>query len=393
MHKGRRRGTVALVGAVGSVVWLSAGAPPAVTTSLPMSKHEGVRLDDARADGILAEATRLLRTADTQSDMICDLTLKRENPLQTFDIPDIIDSSTDFAVACQRPGRVHVVEHVFWCGGECSTCMGCSQQPGSCMVVSRQDEALEGILWAHEYGHNVGNGDLTSPGNVMHFAVLSGNFAVTTAQCGLFLSPATKGQSGGTAQPAMSLDEFVRTPFIHGVPYDQASRFTGDDVPRLLQMLQEPPPGVRLSNVVLTLGMIGDSRADQALRTFASAGPEDTAVSREVFVAKRSAVVALGYLYFRTRERSILTFLTEGLQQDFWASRVNWRASNDAISVSRALSLASVQALGVTGDPLAAVMLEQAKGDAEFAAVVADAQRQNARVLQSGPAAFSASPP
>ena len=79
--------------------------------------------------------------------------------------------------------------------------------------------------------------------------------------------------------------------------YQQASRFTGDDVPRLLQMLQDPPAGVRLPNVVLTLGMIGDPRADQPLRAFASAGPADAAVSREVFVAKRSAVVALGYLY------------------------------------------------------------------------------------------------
>ena len=144
--------------------------------------------------------------------------MKRENPLKTFDIPDTIDSSTDFAVVCQRPGRVHVVEDIFWCGGKCTTCMGCSQQSGSCMVVSRQDESLEGILWAHEYGHNAGNKDLTSPGNVMHFAVLPGNLAVTTTQCGLFLSPAKKGQPGGAAQPAMSLDEFVRTPFIHGVP-------------------------------------------------------------------------------------------------------------------------------------------------------------------------------
>ena len=146
----------------------------------------------------------------------------------------------------------------------------------------------------------------------------------------------------------------------------------------------------------MTLGMIGDIRALSPLQQFITTGA--STVSRDVFVAKRSAIVALGYLYFKTRDQRVLDFLIGGTQPSFWSGRVSWRLTDDAADRDRSLAMIAIQALGVTGSAEAIAALNRpvvASLDLEFSDVVADALRQNDQVRRLGAAAFVAhgSPP
>ena len=391
-------GLVVAIAGAASLWMFSATEAPGRADSLEVSRYTSVTLSESRADAILAAATSVLRTKDTAGDTACDLTLSRPpGSITPFSVPIKIISSTSYTAACNTPGRIHVVDDITYCDGSCPDCLGCSDLSGRCITVVRHTEGLEGILWAHEYGHNVGNDDSGGPGHLMYGAVMAGNVAVTTAECGKFLgaSPGSSVAPTSQVRPAQSapvqqpLDEFLRTPFIHGVPYDQAAAYGPQAVDRLISLLVDAPAGVRLSNVVMTLGMIGDIRALAPLQQFITTGA--STVSRDVFVAKRSAIVALGYLYFKTRDQRVLDFLIGGTQPSFWSGRVSWRLTDDAADRDRSLAMIAIQALGVTGSAEAIAALNRpvvASLDLEFSDVVADALRQNDQVRRLGAAAF-----
>jgi hypothetical protein len=391
--------SVAAVVVAGSVWMLSAVAAPSRTESLEVSRYASVTLSESRADNILNGASTLLQSKDTAADTACGVTLSRPSgSIATFALPIKITSSTSYAAACATPGRVHVVDDITYCGGSCPDCLGCSDLPGRCVTTVRHTENLESILWAHEYGHNVGNVDAGGPGSLMSGAVAAGNVAVTPAECSKFLNPASGGGQAsppGAVKPAppsparQPLADFIRTPFAHGVPYDQASAYGPQAVDQLITYLKDAPAGVRLSNVTLTLGMIGDTRAIGPLQQFITTG--SSTVSRDVLVAKRSAIVALGYLYFKARDQNVLKFLVDGTRPGFWSERVSWRTTDDTQDRDRSLAMIAIQALGVTGSAEASATLSTPgllSLDSEFSDVVADALRQNDQVRRLGAAAF-----
>lgn len=390
---------VVALGAAGSLCMCAAAAAPNRTESLEVSRYRSVTLTESRADDILSAATAVLQSKDTAADTACDLTLSRPTgSIAAFSVPIKIVSSTSYAAACRAPGRVHVVSDITYCDGACPNCLGCSDQPGRCITVERHADNLEGILWAHEYGHNVGNPDTRAAGDVMYRAITAGNVGVSAAECGRFLGVSVSPTSlapPGPPSPAQSvatqlpLQEFLRTPFIHGVPYDEAAAYGAQAVEQLIGYLSDAPSGVHLSNVALTLGMIGDIRALDPLQRFITSG--STTISRDLFVAKRSAIVALGYLYFKSRDRRILDFLTSGTQPGFWSERIAWRPQDDVSDRDRSLAIIAIQALGVTGSTEADAALNRPgvlSLDAELSDVVADALRQNEQVLKLGAAAF-----
>ncbi|MGH7166213.1 MAG: hypothetical protein ACREIS_11890, partial [Nitrospiraceae bacterium] len=64
----------------------------------------------------------------------------------------------------------------------------------------------------------------------------------------------------GASASALPIQDFARQTFIHGVPYEGASRYDGSAVPVLLHMLEDPKEEPYWANIVITLGMIGDER-------------------------------------------------------------------------------------------------------------------------------------
>jgi PBS lyase HEAT-like repeat len=164
--------------------------------------------------------------------------------------------------------------------------------------------------------------------------------------------------------------EFVKQNFVHGVPYEAASKFDLTAVPVLLGILADPGQETSWSNAVTTLGMIGDPRAVDPLIVFVSRG--SGLLTSSQYAAKTSAVLALGYVVNRSQDQKALTYLGEGTNPEVWRKRqLGWASPYASTEDARNLQLAEMAILGLalSGQPSAAETLRelQARGTASGA--------------------------
>lgn len=162
--------------------------------------------------------------------------------------------------------------------------------------------------------------------------------------------------SGGTAAQQIDIGDFVRQVFIHGLPYEEASRYDSSVVPTLLEMLDDPAEETHWTNVVGMLGIIGTDRAVGRLIEFADEDVRGT-LSRAHYVAKSSVPIALGYSVNRTGSEEALNYLSESLDPNIWNTRgLTWTSPYHAAAADRnvQLSTMAIMGLGLSGHPAAA---------------------------------------
>jgi hypothetical protein len=147
---------------------------------------------------------------------------------------------------------------------------------------------------------------------------------------------------------------FVHQTFIHGVPYEEASRYDSRAVPVLLGMLNDRKEEVYWTNIAATLGIIGDERAFVPLTEFLSSG--EGKLSHSEYIAKSSVPMALGYLVNRSRYEKGLQYLIESLEPAVWEPRaVKWVSPYHEASEDRdvQLSIMAILGLALSGQPSA----------------------------------------
>jgi hypothetical protein len=170
------------------------GDPPDLPRDIPLSisRYTTSTLDNATADLILAEATDVLQTNNGGvGDVACDVTFTRAGGVTTFSTGDgSIDSQGEFNAILAVPGKVKVVNQINWCGGIAfNTIVGCAPNPGSSQVVVRWTTIhLEGIIWAHEYGHTQGLPDRTTANYVMSGSVTPKSTRVNATECDAYVN-------------------------------------------------------------------------------------------------------------------------------------------------------------------------------------------------------------
>lgn len=151
--------------------------------SMTISRYTSSSLSELEVDGlILPSATEILQT-DDGTDVSCPIAYQRDGGIGVFTDGDgTIDDSTELGVVMAVPGRVQIVNQINWCGGPPSggnTITGCASGAG--MTLRRWDN--EGIIWAHEYGHNQSLSHNSNSGWVMHGTLSAGNRRVTQFEC------------------------------------------------------------------------------------------------------------------------------------------------------------------------------------------------------------------
>jgi hypothetical protein len=119
-------------------------------------------MTDGRLDQVLADGALRAAYANFAEDVACCVNFVRKGTAQTFGSPgdglDVIDDINEqLAVEAVNAVRFKVVRIINFCGMPGMNFIGCAGVGGAtATVVRRTDLATEGILWVHEYGHNVG---------------------------------------------------------------------------------------------------------------------------------------------------------------------------------------------------------------------------------------------
>lgn len=199
-------------------------------------------------------------------------------------------------------------------------------------------------------------------------------------------------EQGGTAE-LMDIKSFVHQTFIHGVRYQEASKYGSDVVPVLLEMLEDPAEKDFWANEVITLCIIGDENAVEPIIAFINKDVQGE-LSESHYRAKTSAIMALGYLINKSGSKKALEYLKECISPEVWTERkLNWKGPYQASVDDRneQLSTMAVLGLALSGNPEALRTLQQPavsskaqKFQAQVSDVISEAIKANKKIAKEG---------
>ncbi len=152
----------------------------------------------SRADQLVAHATTKLSTSTFAGDMACCIRTIRKSAKGWFgesgDGLDIIDNANELeSVWDASPKRFKVVRMINYCNGPAQNAYGCGQIEGNDIaVVRRANLHQEAMLWAHEFGHNLGlEHDDWDPRSLMFPGISTDpdlNLGLSAQECSVFHS-------------------------------------------------------------------------------------------------------------------------------------------------------------------------------------------------------------
>lgn len=374
------------------------GCVRTVTYEIAIDRYRTASLTNAEADSILADGSEVLQTNDGEGDTTCKVSLVRSGDVSVFTTGDgSVDSSGEFSTILALPGYVAVVNQINWCGALIPNVIGCAPVPGNSMAVVRYTSSMEGILWAHEFGHTKGLGHRNNdPNAVMNGIIGITRERVTGDECDAFRMDGAAAVAS-TGYPAMAVEDYVRQVFIRGVPYEEtSSSFSSADVPVLLAMLNDAAEEEHWANIVVVLNIIGGDEVVEPLIEFIEAGSGGE-LSYPHYIAKTSALMSMGYLINRTGNEEALNYLVASANPEVWEDRDTADVGPFQPSVeesNRDLSKHAILGLALSGTSESAEALrtfERGQGtgdDSEFQAAVdpllADALDANLDIQANG---------
>ena len=292
------------------------------TVQVTVQRHSTVALSDAEADRILGDMGTILQSDDSAEDVATPVRFVRNGAVQVLpaNIPATIQTEADLLALLNAGSGVKVVQAIRWCGGPGGSIIGCAPigSPTVNVTAVRFTADQEGLIWVHEYGHNVGLGHRTDELRaVMYPSIGADHNVVNSAESASFLSGpvaitgevmASSCSLGVAIQPPKDVREFVSQHWIQGIPYEAASQYTEEDAKRLLEWLVNEPEKHEefLPEIVTTLGFIGSEIAVKPLIDFV----QSARASRSVFNAKNAVLIHLGDLINKSGSQAALDFVT-----------------------------------------------------------------------------------
>jgi uncharacterized repeat protein (TIGR01451 family) len=115
---------------------------------------------NAQVDTFLTEASRIMQTIDSGSDVGCCVALQRNGSITPFNTTDgtITTNAELNAVFGVTAYQVKIVPALDYCGGFNASIIGCAfiGSPKNMVLEYLGSTSLDAILWAHEFGHNQG---------------------------------------------------------------------------------------------------------------------------------------------------------------------------------------------------------------------------------------------
>lgn len=309
-------------------------SPPAQkTVRVTVWRHSSVSLSTAEADRILADMGAVLQSKDASNDVSTSIRFRRNGSIRVLPnhISGVIQSASQFEALKRVGSGVKIVRAIRWCGGPGGSIIGCAPVGSREVNVAavRFTPNQEGILWAHEYGHNVGLSHRQNDGNAIMYPSMAPNRKVVTSyESRKYLAgpEAVTDAAAHSDEPFKAPDdvaEFVLQHYIRGVPREATSRYKEKDARKLLKMLADPDANISayikltdrtsetvsdyLPEIVSTLCYIGSESAVEPLIKFIKTPSK----KESVFNARNAALIHLGNLINRTQSKTALAFLQQ----------------------------------------------------------------------------------
>ena len=361
------------IGAIACVLIQSNSVRAGQEVKLSIGHCPEVALSDSDADQILKEATNVVAKKDGPDDVPCDIVLKRSGSVKISpEYPSEIGSDEQFAAAKALNVNIVVVDRIRYCNGFDPRILGCAPVPGKFLVVVRNvvsDGAsgppIEGVVWAHEFGHNRGLNHVNREHALMYPAALRLNRELNQAES------RTYGTAGGGLQPVMvansdvdssssepdaspslqPIEKVVRAAYPHGLPYALLKRYPKEAAGKLREMLHSPAERPYQGQIAGALCIIGDAGDFKLIKSFIEEPPAK--LSDDVtIVNKETAITSLGYLLARTNDAQVLEFLRTSLTDRGWENRrLAWLPQSDPASVRaiKNMKMAAIVALALSG--------------------------------------------
>jgi len=302
--------------------YLVVNPPGNRTVQITVHRHSTVALSDADADRILSDMGTVLQNSDSAADTATPVQFVRNGAVRVLPatVAGTIQTQAEWDTLMSAGTGVKVVQGIRWCGGPGGSIIGCAPvgNPTVNLAVVRFTANQEGILWAHEYGHNAGLPHREDDTRAVMFPTIGADHNVVNGtESGRYLAGPlaitgnlmARACCGGEAmQPPTDVREFVSQHWFEGVPYEVASQYTEDDAKRLVEWLVNEPEKHEefLPEIVTTLCFIGSEVAVNPLIDFV----ESPRTGRAFFNAKNAALIHLGNLINKSGSQAALDFLT-----------------------------------------------------------------------------------
>jgi uncharacterized repeat protein (TIGR01451 family) len=168
--------------------------------SFTIARHVNILFSptDTDIDNFLYEASRIMQTADSAGDISCCVRLWRNGPSTTYAVTDgrITTSAELNQVFAYTTYDVKIVEDLDYCLGYNPSIIGCAyvHSPKNMILEYLGFDTLDGILWAHEFGHNQG---LQHPDNLGNFPTRIMNSVLSPSAKQMTLTECTAWHSSG----------------------------------------------------------------------------------------------------------------------------------------------------------------------------------------------------
>jgi hypothetical protein len=324
---------------------------------ITVRRHSTVTLSNATVDTMFTNATNRMTNDNDGTgtrDVQCALGWGRSGNVTSFTNTDG-DISTDAEVNTMLNsvnGYAKVVDTITRCGttGTYRGCGGVGSLNGYIVTDTAPDDS-----WAHEFGHNVGLGHVTTDTQRIMASGATNRQRVTAAECTAYQRLVdVDGPGGGTTQgdsvehvaadfSNVPIEEVAQYGFIDTVPIEVREYYGAEDVEILRQMLADPDQAVHRPNIIALLGLLSDGSDSDADTITAYLNDR----SDEVVA---SASISLGYVAQRGRGMKALNKLLAR------SEHANKQTAEFAI-----------QGLGVSGRPQALAQLRRLAAQAEAA--------------------------
>ncbi|HKZ81406.1 MAG TPA: hypothetical protein VJ124_24265 [Pyrinomonadaceae bacterium] len=333
-----------------------------------VSHHNTVVFENQDADAILAEGSGLLQAIDGPGDVACPVRMIRDEDVSVFTVgTGVINTLADQDIVMALPGNVKVVSQLNYCYPTFAmNLIGCAELPGDSFIVEDIGPyPRAGVLWAHAFGNNQGlqNCQANCLYRLMNYFIVESNRIIDANECAAFLQPRPAAQlneflpsvpqAPEDSEQRTDVREFVHRLYIHGVLYQNAIQYGTEEVDILINMLQDPAEEPYWSNIVITLGMIGDEKAIEPLLQFINKDAHGE-LSPSHYKAITGAIGSLGYLLNKSGNQKALTYLQESLDPNVWTERVPSWTSPFHLNVEERniqLSIMAIIGLGLSGHP------------------------------------------